>query len=79
MTQLYVTQSRYWMLHLATSDFQLEICFLHYLAIGLLSYMYTFWEVSPVLGFHNTSQMALSFSCHSLFSLPHPSLVPIHI
>lgn len=79
MTQLYVAQFQYWMLHLATRDFQLKICFLHYLVIGLLSYMYIFWEVSTVLGFHNTSQMAPSFICHSLFSLPHPSLLPIHI
>lgn len=50
------------------------LCLLYYLAISFSvpSYMYIFLEDSATLGFHTMSQMAISFSCLSQYSLSQP-------
>lgn len=72
-TGLDVIHSYNWRLHLMTRDVQLRPHFLYNLAVSfrLSSYTYIFEKASAVLGFHLTPQMPLSFSCSSLYSLPH--------
>ena len=59
-TQLDVTLSHYWKLHLITRYGQLGLCLPHYLETPLGS-LHIFLEVSTVLGFHSTPQMPLNF------------------
>lgn len=76
-TGLDVIHSYNWRLHLMARDVQLRPHFLYNLAVSfrLSSYTYIFEKASAVLGFHLTPQMPLSFSCFSLYSLPHPHIL----
>lgn len=73
-TGLDVIHFHNWRLHLMARDVQVRLHFLSNLAVSfrLSSYSYIFEKASTVLGFHLTPQMPLSFSCSSLYSLPHP-------
>lgn len=75
-TQLDINYSWNRELHVVT-DVWFGLTLPHYLIISfrLPSYMYAFEEISMVLGFQMTLQMALHISWPSLYSLP-PSLLP---
>lgn len=76
-TQLDVIHSGDWIFHLMI-DVQLGLSIHRYLVtlFRFLSNMYTFYEVSTVVGFHTIPQMILRFSYLSPYFLPYPHASP---
>jgi hypothetical protein len=76
-TQLDVTQSWYWKLHLVTRDVHLVFFLPSRFHLDCLNICIYFQEVSTVLCFHNTPQMPVNFLFLLLLLALSPTPLPI--